>query len=165
MHSSLITSNYPACTPTQLPLAYAFLATPHNLESRKRVACPMLGISHSMLIVPSAFAMGPVDPANLSHRSCFGVRHEPTDAADYTAIVAIRKDVWTFKKRDGLRLRALGVLNAKGNIPGYRQSPTGLCYVELKDLSTLTLRGGIERMEQAPLAYDNSGMRSRILRW
>jgi hypothetical protein len=39
------------------------------------------------------------------------------------------KTFGTFKTRDGLRPRApLGFL-AEGNIPGYRQSPTRLCYV------------------------------------
>ncbi|KAF8177992.1 hypothetical protein BJ912DRAFT_1045550, partial [Pholiota molesta] len=84
---SLITSHYPACT-----LPNYHWHTPswlrHTTTLNHGNVCVTgdgaSNIYYCAPIVPSAFAMGPVDPANLSHRSCFRVRHEPADAADYT---------------------------------------------------------------------------------
>ncbi|KAF8186230.1 hypothetical protein BJ912DRAFT_927153 [Pholiota molesta] len=85
-----------------------------------------------------------------------------------SAIIGIRKDVGTFRKRDGLRPRTRLQSLAEGNIPGYRQSLTRFCCVGTAGVEgTLPPSpSGVEkkRTEQAPLAHDNSGMRSRILR-
>ncbi|KAF8170068.1 hypothetical protein BJ912DRAFT_156488 [Pholiota molesta] len=62
----------------------------HNLESRKRVAHPMLGVRSGRWGVKHLLSdahrplVKSIGSANVSHRSCFQVRHEPVDAVDYT---------------------------------------------------------------------------------